>query len=284
MEKEGNTTILKRIRKKVNKKVVAGTMALVTAGIGAKVYSDYTDNKAKMEQKANVENIEQYWQKIFAKADTYMYDENKSIYAAVYEIPEDVQKDLASECQRVEKTNANLDKKLGEFAEMQKKGIDVSKNKEYKLLQETRKDMPQISEPVQTLAKHGNLVNKLDLFGYALDLSSRYVCDCGVTIETNPRVERQAGANAFGSDYFTSLLQEAEISEPSATAIAKEEARKLMTHISTVEANLKKYGKESYVAPKEEVQVQQRKVDIYERARASEKYSRYTTANLATYK
>ncbi|MBR3676894.1 MAG: hypothetical protein IKN71_07150 [Alphaproteobacteria bacterium] len=283
-QKNNNETILGKIRKKVNKKVVAGTMALATLGVGSKLYSDYAENKAQTEKKQNIETIEKYWQEVFSKADTYMYDENKSIYAAVYEIPEDVQKDLASECQRVEKTNANLDKRLGEFAEMEKKGMDVSKNKEYKLLQKTRKDMPEISEPVKTLAKHGNLINKLDLFEYALDISSGYVCDCGVTLETNPRVERQAGANSFGSDYFTGLLKEAEIGEPSATAIAKEEARKLMTHISTVEANLKKYGKENYIAPKEDVQVQQRKVDIHERAHASERYSRLTTANLATYK
>lgn len=284
MKKKKNTTILEKIRQKVNKKIVAGAMAVFTAGVGAKVYSDYSDNKAKMERKANVDNIEQYWQKIFAKADTYMYDENKSIYAAVYEISEDVQKDLASECQRVEKTNANLDKRLGEFAEMEKKGMDVSKNKEYKLLQETRKDMPKISEPVKTLAKHGNLVNKLDLYGYVLDLSSGHACYCGTTIETNPRLERRTGINAFGTNFFTNLLKKAEISEPSATEIAKEEAKKLMTHISKVEANLKKYGKENYVAPKEDVQVQQRKVDIHEKAHVSCRDSQINSIVLCTFR
>lgn len=282
-EKE-NSTILEKIRKKVNKKILAGTMALAGVGIAGKMYSDYADNKAKMEIKANVENIEKYWQEVFSKADSYMYDESKGIYAAVYEISEDVQKDLASECQRVEQTKANLDKRLGEFAEMEKQGVDVSQNKEFNLLKETRKDMPEISEPVKTLAKHGNLVNKLDLYGHALDLSSGYVCDCGTTLETNPLTERTTGANCFGSEFFTELLKEAEIKESSATEIAKQEARKLMTHISTMETNLKKYGKEKYVAPKQDVQVQQRKVDIYEPTHVSNRASTYGVASLGVFR
>ena len=282
-QKNNNETILGKIRKKVNKKVVAGTMALATLGVGSKLYSDYAENKAQTEKKQNIETIEKYWQEVFSKADTYMYDEGKGIYAAIYEISEDTQKDLASECLRVEKTNANLDKRLGEFAEMEKKGIDISHNKEYKLLQETRQDMPQISEPVQTLAKHGNLVNKLDLYGTDYSMSSGYIRPCGTTLETNPRVEHQTEANDFGTDWFTDLLKEAEIKEPSATQIAKQEAKKLMTHLSGVEMKLKKYGKGKYVAPKEDVEVTQRKVDLNEPTHVSSRDSRVGAPSLAVH-
>jgi hypothetical protein len=202
---------------------------------------------------------------------------------AVYTIPEDLQKDLAAEYDYMTQTRTNIETRLRHLDEVEKNasrlsdlgyktGINVKDSKEYKVLSEIIKEMPTPPEIVMVLAKNGNAVNKIDLYGR--DDINFYdtkgtVFHCGTTIEGYKSCE---GLGFCSAKFCMGMLSHAEISgeAESATSLAQNQVKLMRETMLNVEKKLHDAGLDEYLGKKNEnMKVERRQVNLYDKTNKS---------------
>lgn len=283
-ENNQHKTALGEVRKKLNHKLAAVFFFFVTIGTGTFLVSKFKADKEKqvtMNIQKNRQAIKDYWQEIFPTADEFISNEKEDIYAAVYRIPEDVQKDLAVECDYVNQTRRNIEKRLKMLQEakgLSAKGfrpiLTASEQREYVVLEKTLKKLPVIDENHKFLARYGNLIKMVD-FNEPLDRNyGAYNYDERNACCTEYRTAMEGGGGqyvtpfTFGEAAKRDFNNDEEYRQNAmdgkkATDFAVEATKNMQTMMKNIEKELNRIGLNQYLGKRNpDIVVTQRNIDF----------------------
>lgn len=281
-DKKDTETTLEKFRKKINTKAAAVMLSAATiagGGVGIKKYNELKASQQKIENYQNYQIMADKFKSLFPNADRYIFDEEKAIFAAVYTIPEDLQKELAVEYDYTTKTRENIRDRLVRLEAASQHlerlsqlgfntGINIKENKEYKILSEVMSEMPEPPhKAIRPLVAHGNAINKIDFhwmpeFMRLPEEVRRVEFIPSVETDRAPCVTRR---NHYSNTKDLQEMLEEYSFDMKATVFAQNQLKEMRDGMKIIEKKLHEAGLDKYLAEKNEnIKVTQRKINFSE--------------------